>query len=156
MYKQALLILAACSLHASVAAADDVVGTITHSGIYEMVGPPGGPWKIGSVSEAKRIPAKKGLRFGIDFELSGIIEANASLATTTRHPPMLKPDGSRSTTEVGTMGPFVVKDGKIASSFGFGFDHPYEMVPGEWQLEIEYHGRVVVSKSFVVVAEAQP
>jgi hypothetical protein len=153
MYKHALFILAACALHAGSAAAADVVGTITRSGIYEMVGPPKGPWKIGSVSEAERIPARQGVHFGIDFEVSGIAEATASFTTITRHPSFAKPGQAPSTMETETMGPFTVKQGKVTSSLGFGFDHPYERVPGEWRFEILYQGHVVAAKSFTVIAD---
>jgi hypothetical protein len=49
------------------------------------------------------------------------------------------------------MGPFPVVNGAINSSYGFTFDHPYEMVPGNWQIQITFHGHVVAEKSFHVV-----
>jgi len=105
-------------------AADTATGSITRFGIYEMVGPASGPWKVASVSTATEIHAKQGLRFGVDFEIAGITETSASVTATLNHPPIVKPDGSSTTQSVDRMGPFPVVEGHFKSSYGFTFDHP--------------------------------
>lgn len=134
------------------AAAGGATGSVTRFGVYEMAGPPEGPWKVVSVVPASEIHAKLGLRFGVDFEICGIPEASAVLVASMTHPAMVKPDGTSATHDVAQMGPFPVSDGCIKSSYGFTFDHPYEMVPGVWRIGIAYRGRVVAEKSFDVVA----
>jgi hypothetical protein len=151
MRSQVLIALAALVASGCILAADTATGAITRFGIYEMVGPPSGPWKVGSVSSATEIHAKQGLRFGVDFQINGISETSAFVTATLSHPPITKPDGSSATQSVDRMGPFPVVEGRIRSSYGFTFDHPYEMVAGSWQIQISFHDRVLAEKSFRVL-----
>jgi hypothetical protein len=153
MRKRTLVAFAALLAVGCVLAAETTSGSITRFGVYEMVGPPAGPWKVGSVSPTAEIHAKQGLRFGVDFEISGISEPSAFVVATLIHPPIVKPDGSSETQSVARMGPFPVNDGRIKSVYGFTFDHPYEMVSGNWQIQISYHDHVLAEKSFHVITE---
>ena len=153
MHKQfSITIAALATVCCAFAAASTEVCSITRFGIYEMAGPQGGPWKVVSVEPTSEIHLKQGRRFGIDFEMSGISEQSAVVVATLTHPEITKPDGTRITRSVDQMGPFPVSDGHIRSSYGFTFDHEYEMVPGTWRIEITYLGKVVAEKSFSVVA----
>jgi hypothetical protein len=151
--RKALLTLAIISAASgsSLVAAQEPVGKLLRYGVFEMIGPAQGPWKTGSVKQTSVVAARTGERFGIEFEVSGIAEHSVTISATLQHPPIQKPDGVLVTNEEATMGPFEVRDGKIKTSYGFSFDHPYEIVPGEWTLAISYQGRVVVRKSFEVM-----
>jgi hypothetical protein len=153
MRSQVLAVLAALVAAEPVHAADTVTGSITRFGIYEMVGPASGPWKVGSVSAVTEIHARQGLRFGLDFQLSGISETSAFVTATLSHPPIAKPDGSSATQSVDRMGPFPVVEGHIKSTYGFTFDHRYEMVPGNWKIQISFHDHVLAEKSFHVLVQ---
>jgi len=150
---QTLAAFAALLAVGCVLAAETISGSITRFGVYEMVGPPAGPWKVGSVSPTAEIHAKEGLRFGVDFEISGISESSAVVIATLSHPRIVKPDGSSETQSVARMGPFPVNNRRIKSVYGFTFDHPYEMVPGNWRIQISYHDHVVAEKSFHVITK---
>ncbi|SRR5581483_6473042 len=152
MRGQVLVTFIAALAISGVYAAETTSGSITRFGIYEMVGPPTGPWKVGSVSTTTEIPARLGLRFGIDFEISGITEPSAFVLATLTHPPFVKPDGSSETKAEVRMGSFSVNNGHINSVYGFTFDHPYEIVPGSWQIQISYQDHVLAEKTFHVVA----
>ena len=132
----------------SALAADTVSGSITRYGVYEMVGPASGPWRVGAVQQTSEIQAKQGLRFGVDFEIHGISGTSASVGATMEHPAIVKPDGSSTTQSVDQMGPFPVAAGAMKSSYGFTFDHPYELVPGDWKIKITFQGQVVTQQSF--------
>jgi Domain of unknown function (DUF3859) len=152
MRRQITLAFAALIAVGCAPAANNATGSITKFGIYEMIGPPSGPWKVVSVSPATEIPAKQGLRFGVDFEITGVSETSESVVAILSHPPIVKPDGSSTTQSSDEMGPFRATDGRIKSSFGFTFDHPYEIVPGDWRIQISFHDHVVAEKSFHVIA----
>jgi Domain of unknown function (DUF3859) len=153
MHKRVLVAFAALLAVDCVLAAKTPSGSITRFGVYQMVGPTAGPWRVGSVSSTTEIHAKQGVRFGVDFQLNGISESSAFVVATLSHPPFVKPDGSSETQSVARMGPFPVNDGRIESVYGFTFDHAYEMVPGNWRIQVSYQGHVLAEKSFHVIAE---
>jgi len=153
MRKQPYVVVAALLAVGCAFAAETTVGSITRFGIYEMAGPPSGPWRVASVRPTTEIHPKQGLRFGVDFEIAGVTEAYGYVVATLTHPAIMKPDGSSETQSTARMGPFPVSDGRLRSSYGFTFDHPYEMVPGAWQIQVSYHDHVVAEKSFHVVTQ---
>ncbi len=85
----AVLLTVGCAL-----AAEAASGTITRFGVYEMAGPPSGPWKVASVLPTTKIHAKQRLHFGFDFEIEGFTEASAPVVATLNPPTIVKPDGS--------------------------------------------------------------
>jgi hypothetical protein len=106
------------------------------------------------VSATNVIPAKIGLRFGMSYEISNISGPDRVIDVTkiARHPRITKPDGT--TTDGFT---FVekqnVQGGKVEGFTGYGFDHDYELVTGDWEFEIQYGGQTIGIQKFTVVKE---
>lgn len=121
----------------------------TPSGVTRI--PAGAPILVCSTNV---IPAKIGVRFGMTYEISnmpvqdGIVE----ITKIARHPRITKPDG---TTADGFM--FVekqyVQGGRVVGWTGYGFDHDYELVTGEWVFEMQFDGKTICTQKFTVVKE---
>ncbi len=83
--------------------------------------------------------------------VSGLPDTNeVSITKVVTHPPMRKYDGSVSTG-------FKFKEsfrpirGMIASYTGYGFDHDYELLTGDWKIELWYGDTKLIEKTYHVV-----
>ena len=147
----------------------EVRGTVLNYGIFkkdmpeQVVRTPGtssgvtrvgiGPREI--ITQTNRIPAKIGSCFGLTFEVSNLATTNGALIDIVKvvtHPPMTRPDGtvSKGFTFVEKA---VVENGRATNWSGYGFDHPYELVPGLWLFEMRFEGKALVKQQFTVVRE---
>ena len=101
-----------------------------------------------------RIPAKIGVRFGMKFEISDVPEPDglAQVTVIVRYPPITKPDG---TVSVGfkRSEEAPVKKGKVTGWWWYSFDHDYELVTGDWEIEIQFRGQKICSQTFKVFKE---
>jgi len=102
------------------------------------------------------IPAKLGVRFGMEYEISNIPEPDGPITVTVikSHPRMTKPDGSFSQS-FKSVEPAFLKSGKIHSKTGYGFEHNYELVTGDWTFELQYDGKSICIQKFTVVSDTK-
>ena len=66
-----------------------------------------------------------------------------------RHPQFTRPDGATSTEDGG---PSELEGGVAQGSFSF--DHPWELQPGTWTIEVVFDRRVLASRDYTVVLPA--
>jgi len=106
---------------------------------------------IQHVETTRMVPAKIGVRFGFRFVVVGTPkDAKVTLRKITHFPPGgLQPPGSKEalsrseTTMTRTIG-------GEARYTDYGFDDPWELVPGPWTIELWYGDRKLASQSFTV------
>ena len=103
-------------------------------------------------SQTNRIPAQIGVRFGMWYEvgnLSGKDVTEVEFLKIAKHPPITKPDGtiSRGFTFVEKQ---MVKSGRVIGWTGYGLDHDYELVVGDWEFEMQYQGKTLCKQKFTV------
>jgi hypothetical protein len=142
----------------------NVVGNVIRYGLYQTPGEPlrvpidAAPTGHGRllsqtpvfIKETSRIPATLGVRFGFDFEVTGLTPEPVELRAITIYPPIHRPDGSVATSHEFPYPPFTPVDGRVATSFGFGFDKDYELVPGKWTMQIWRGDKMIVERAFEV------
>ena len=168
LFSKSLLLLFLITGCNAMATSEDVSGTIVRYGIirppdtYEKVKTPGtdsgvarGLHEMPTFSIiTNRIPAKLGTRFGFSYEINNLRVPDGTVIDVVRFercPAMSKPDG---TTFTGAERPvrLPVVGGKADGYCGFGFDHEYELVPGNWTFEIRLNGKTLFKHDFVVLA----
>ena len=99
-----------------------------------------------------RIPAKTGICFGMWYEVTNLKAKDGDsvdIVKVVRHPMMTKPDGttSKGFTFVEKQ---IAKDGRVLSWTGYGFDHPYELAPGVWEIAMKHDGKTLFTQEFIV------
>jgi len=103
------------------------------------------------ISSTNRIPAKIGIQFGMWYEIANVPVANGEVEVTAvvKHPTITKPDGESSIgfTVVENVS---VKDQRIVSWSGYGFEYDYELAAGEWEFEIQFKGTTICKQKFTV------
>lgn len=101
------------------------------------------------------IPARIGLSFGMLYEIAGF-KTNTDaveLVTVTKFPKMTFPDKSSAIAFTRlTRSP--VNNGFTWGISAFTFEHPFELVPGEWQMQVSYGNKTVAQQTFTVYAES--
>ncbi len=104
------------------------------------------------VTQTERIPARVGTRFGFGYEVAGRPrDATARMTFITRFPPQGVVNAK------GTM--YFQNEFEASVPVGvettrtYTFDEPWELVTGEWTLEIHYRGRKLAEKRFLVVEQ---
>jgi hypothetical protein len=102
-----------------------------------------------------RVPARKGVQFGISYEVTNLDLKDGEVAKITKittHPQMKKPDG-----KIWESFAFVeeapVKKGRVEAQTGYGFDHDYELVTGVWRMEMKCNGKTLMTQEFIVFQE---
>jgi hypothetical protein len=109
------------------------------------------PGTIHLETATNRIPARIGVAFGCFCEISGLVPTNADVLTAVwTYPPMLKPDGAFSTGFAFTHELRIARDGRAIGWVGYHFEYPYELVPGEWRLELKYKAKSIATQEFTV------
>jgi hypothetical protein len=159
------LLLFACCLCATAA---DIKGKVASYGLFKISGKeevvkspktPSGVTRISAgtpilTKSTNRVPAKIGVCFGMWYEITNVPVPDGEVEVTkiTRHPTMTKPDGKTSkgftTTEKQR-----VKDGRLTGWTGYSLDHDFELVTGEWEIEMQVNGTSVCSQKFTVFNE---
>ncbi len=135
---------------------------ITEYGIYDAKITTDGDWKLGtpvgvsSVSElhfltmTTSIPCKNGIYWGIRVRASNpTLYKHIHLKVTVTHPPFTSPDGKTSTGD--TLEETIVSPNTTYETHCLWFfldSCPFEYVPGEWIMTVEFDDRVVDSKTF--------
>jgi hypothetical protein len=106
------------------------------------------------IETTRTIPARPGLRFGIEYRIVGEPAGGMiSLKRTTIYPEggVRNPSTGKTAMRDEAMEQHEV--GAVDYS-GFRFDDPWEMVPGTWTIELSYEGRTLASESFTVTNSA--
>jgi hypothetical protein len=164
LYTLVILALTCCAI----ASTQGIQGKITDFGIFrfaskeEVIKSPETPSGVTRVTTGTPIlvcatniiPAKIGLRFGMAYEISSVPGPDRTIDVTkiARHPRITKPDGTAADgfTYVEKQN---VQGGKVEGFTGYGFDHDYELVTGDWEFEIQYGGQTMAKQKFTVVKE---
>lgn len=103
------------------------------------------------VRQAETVEVQMHMSLGFHFTTSGLRAGEQiTLRKVVVHPEMHLPDGSVETTYTRELNPIVRSDGSIAGFQGFGFDHPYEVVSGQWTIEVWYGDQKLAAKTFTV------
>jgi hypothetical protein len=105
------------------------------------------------VATTTRIPACLGTRFGIMYSVVGaadgmpvdVVEVYAFPHSGLRKPGVTSPIYD-------SLFEHALLPGTDGHSIWYEFDKPWELVPGEWTLEIRDGDRLLASKAFTVVA----
>ena len=88
------------------------------------------------------------------YEISNVPAPDGVVEVTkiAKHPRISKPDG---TTAVGftSVEKQFVHAGMVVGFTGYGFDHDYELVAGNWEFEMQYEGKTICTQKFTVVKE---
>ncbi len=102
-------------------------------------------------SQTNRVPAVLGMGFGIAWVASGLPEnQDVTIRTVYVHPAMLTPEGDtlydkKRDTLAHTSG-----EGMISFQSAYLFDHPHELIKGDWTIQIWYSGQKLVERTFTV------
>lgn len=102
-------------------------------------------------NQTDRIPGRVGVHFGFRFQVDGSPQlAVIPLRVRVLHPAFTNPSTGRSwkTDEWDAPGNI-----GIPRFTGWAFDEPYEVVPGEWTIQVLMKGRVIAKKKFRIVPE---
>jgi len=102
-----------------------------------------------------RIPARKGVQFGIRYEVTNLDLKDGEIFEITKvttHPPMKKPDGTV-TESFSFVERAPVQNGRVEAQTGYGFDHDYELVTGLWRIEMQLNGKTLMTQEFTVFKE---
>ena len=101
-----------------------------------------------------RVPARKGEQFGLQYVLYG--EPSASFVTVTEillHPTVIDPTTGITRTKSSRQKEIRLGYESKPNMLGYGFDHDWEVVPGEWIFQVAYQGEIVVEQAFTVYEE---
>ena len=103
-------------------------------------------------SDSARVPAQLGIRFGFQYRLIGSPpgrEARLRGVWRKPEPGITNPVNGNTYRESVRDFSASIGDTQI---HGYGFDQPWEIVEGEWILEIWHNERLLASRTFVVKA----
>ena len=144
-------------------APNTVTAEIIDSGVYRVSGVTTGyaaggtaAGKVGIhekeelISASTTLRAEKGATFGYRYRIVGNYDGPAEgLEMRAIHPVLRGPDGRLSTTS--TAGKLVVfVRGKAEDAVLYTLDQDFEVVPGEWTLEILLNRQVLLSRTFTL------
>ena len=128
-------------------------GEVSEYGIYKIVD--GRPVLD---KQTKRIPARKGVRFGFCADLIGLsgnqVGGKAMLSELVRHPVLTQPNGVETN---GWNAPHlvVVNDGRSQWCGGHELRENWQLVPGKWRFIVSDGVRDLVVQDFDVVPDGK-
>ena len=139
----------------------EIVGRVTHYGLYEVLrtgplidNPDTNTGKTHSAStiqlieQTNRIPISKGVYFGFQTRIEPLPgKAFIKLKKIVRHPEMLLPDGS-ATSSYDVNETKKVSSGVAFTTSGYSLDEDYELVAGEWVFQFWYENSLLVEQRF--------
>jgi hypothetical protein len=100
------------------------------------------------------IHAKIGTRFGLSVQMVGSPDEAVVHGVSTRvtHPAMTNPATMETSTQSEWDSPMNIGYARFA---GWQFEEPWELVGGDWKIEILYRGKVLISKDFQIQVEGE-
>ena len=103
------------------------------------------------VADTATVPAMQGTQFGLRFRVDGQAPGVPVQILTIVHFPRVvtPPGGQRALSAHEHMA--TVETGQV-SYWGYGLDHPWEVMPGIWTFEMYSGGRKLAEVSFLLVA----
>ncbi len=103
------------------------------------------------VSDSTEIDGKVGTNFGIEFRIDGTpADAGVTVHLTLTFPPPGIRNPNTGEKMLSTTIAFPnMKIGALCL-VGYGFDNAWEIVPGEWKMQIVYHDRALAERIFTV------
>lgn len=120
--------------------------TITDFGIVTSSGSKGGSNPL-ITEHTDRIPAKRGLRFGVRYLINGMTEGEEIKIGLTWVSPGIRSD----TGDVVYSQESLLKRMTGASYFGgYTFENDRELVPGVWKVVLSFEGKKLAEKVFNV------
>jgi hypothetical protein len=108
------------------------------------------------IKSAERIPLIKGAQMYMQYRLWPLPSqpAYADIRRVLKHPEMTLPDGT-----VTTGSDFMLKrkvsSNQVISYTGYGLDEDYELVEGEWRIEIWYGDKKLIDQKFITYKPAK-
>jgi hypothetical protein len=100
------------------------------------------------IEETTRIAAVKGNRFGLRFVILGAPRGQEiEIRIFRHHPPVRNPERN----QIARLTTYTKKAQlNVAQVIGYGFDHDWELVPGEHRFQVYYGPRKLVEQVFTV------
>jgi hypothetical protein len=125
--------------------------SVTDIGVYKIVTTEKGP-RLTFAETSKDVQAEVGAAFGFTWTLKGHTGTRlVPVRLIVKHPPVNLPNGQISTGNE-DQHYFPAFNGSMTRPFVFRFEHPYELVPGEWTLGVYYDDKRVAESTFNVIA----
>jgi hypothetical protein len=96
----------------------------------------------------REVPLAVGTSFGFCYEVSGL-EAGSTprVSVEATHPSFARP-GQPPVGQHSFPRKLVASDGVIRDCTGYGFDHPFELIPGTWHFSVIVNGAPVLTQEF--------
>lgn len=109
-------------------------------------------WTPDFISSPDQVRARLGLSIGIEVRVEGPeFLTEVPLRTRVAHPPIVDPDTGRATTVDEWDNPM---NARFPRFTGWRFEHPWELVPGTWRIDLLHQGRPIASQTFQVAIAA--
>ncbi|MBJ7390810.1 MAG: DUF3859 domain-containing protein, partial [Chthoniobacterales bacterium] len=112
------------------------------------------PYSDAKLIEAGSVfPARQGLFFGYRYKLraeGGDRCYVEGFDTRIIHPPMRGPNGKEQTESIVPLH-VCFEDGKAEDFLTYGLEEDFEMLPGQWMLQVRKDGEVLVSRTFTIL-----
>jgi hypothetical protein len=147
-----VLVAASCLLACGASSTRDnaVTGRVVEFGVFELGPGPPGSREVRFTEHGDVITPRLGLHFGFRFTVTKAPDRpTLDLETFVTHPPI--PDkAGKIETHYELLTTIPVANRSATSVTGYSFDRPEEMAPGVWTFEHRYHGKTLVTKSFMV------
>jgi len=108
------------------------------------------------IKDTTRIPARQGIRFGVQYRVSGVPESTVvELRRVLRYPAPGAPVPSAKSPL-----PYDAIEVQCPAGTdcitGYGLDQPWELIPGRWTFEFWSGDRLVAEQSFTVLRPGEP
>lgn len=124
----------------------------------ENVGTPGGNEffikELVVSTKTIEIPGRVGTRFGYEFTIFDVpVGEEITLTKRVKYPTIHFPDGKTSTGFTTAIGPFKAtkRDQTFSFSEGYSLDENFEIVPGDWVIEIWHGKKRLLEKTFHIL-----
>jgi hypothetical protein len=126
-----------------------------HERVIQTPETPSGFSRIPDSSEidvqTNRIPTTIGVIFGFKYSIKGLTPTNEVVfKKIVKHPPIQKPDGTIGTEYTSLKQHKTSPKGTFTGFTGYEFDHSYELVPGDWVVELWYGEKKILEQTFQI------
>jgi hypothetical protein len=101
------------------------------------------------IASTQDVPLELGASFGFCYKISGYpAGAEPKVVVVADHPAFSQPD-AQPTTRHDFVRHLVPVNGVLSDCSGYEFDHPYELVPGNWNFSVVVDGNTLLTQSFI-------